>query len=314
MSESTLIARKWSTSDVIRTTGAGGAVFTKTYREGTGPGMQRSVIRDRTMREMNLLHRLEQCGMFVGRLGAIRLAGGNAEAGSLTTLEAPGADLGTVIRRHYKERVKRDCLRALMLSGRWLRAFQSLAWSGGDELRFGEGEPEDLADFCDIRLGRAIELGYGWPAPSFRAKMHDRLNCLVAQSSDDDRRFVWCHGDYGPQNILWDGHTLTPLDFAMARLDFPLVDVTYLIHRLEMLRVYFPWRRWPLDLWRRAILRGYGRPDADRTPMYEALMIRHLHCRLVTYVRRKPLSLKERVHNAYVRERVRRELERRIGA
>ncbi len=309
----TVVVRKWSTSDVVRSADGGATVFTKTYREGSGPGMRRDIICARTAREMDLLQRMGASGLFCGRLGAVRLAGGDPEAGKLVTAEAPGVELERVLWRSHGERVSRDCQQSMLLAGRWLRAYQSLPARPGDEARFGEGEPTDLAEYCDIRLGRLWELGYDWPDEAFRQWMREHLNRLVARASEEDRRSVWCHGDYGPQNILWDGRTLTPLDFAMARLDYPLLDVTYLIRRLEMLQVYFPWRRWPLDLWRRAILRGYGRPDADRTPMYEAMMIRHLHCRLVTYVRRKPLSLKERVHNAYVRGCVRRELERRVG-
>ena len=94
------------------------------------------------------------------------------------------------------------------------------------------------------------------------------------------RRRVWCHSDYGPYNIIWDHRTLTPIDFAGAGLDVPLADVTYLIHRLEMLPLRYPWRRWPLVRWRRACLRGYGMPKAESSPVYRALMARFLLSRL----------------------------------
>ena len=79
-------------------------------------------------------------------------------------------------------------------------------------------------------------------------------------------------------------------------------------HRLEMLRVYRPWIRSPIALWKRAFLHGYGRADAESSPMYRALMIRHLLCRLLTYVRRPPANLKQWLHYKWVRWRVRERL------
>jgi hypothetical protein len=103
---------------------------------------------------------------------------------------------------------------------------------------------------------------------------------------------------------------LTAIDFATAHSMFPLLDVTYFVHRLEMQRVYRPWKAWPIAAWRRAFLRGYGRPDADRSPMWQALMIRHLLCRLTTYVLRPPRNAKQAMHDRYVRWWLRRRLSR----
>ena len=144
-----------------------------------------------------------------------------------------------------------------------------------------------------------------------QARLFDHLKHLSAAAPADEEARVWCHADYAPNNMLWDGTVFTPIDFGMACIERPLLDVTYFIHRLEMQRVYRPWKRWPISSWKRAFLRGYGRPDAEQSPMYRALMIRHWVCRLLTYVRRPPRNLKQRLHNAYVRACVRRRL---IGA
>lgn len=310
---SAVIHRKWSTSEVVRSAHEGAVVFTKTYTEGAAPGMTADVIRARTAREMGLHERIARSGLFVGRLGIVPLVEGNPQVGRIVTQGVEGAELGQFIQRSRSRAEQRSCLRALWLAGQWQRQFQKLAIVDGDDELFVP-DPIDVADYCDLRQQRALDLGYGWPSDELRRRTRLMLQNLVERSSEAERGFVWCHGDYGAQNMLWDGRVLTPLDFAMARLDYPLVDVTHLIHRLEMLAIYFPWKRWPIAAWRQAVLRGYQQPDAASTPMYQALMIRHLHCRLVTYVRRKPLSLKERLHNIYVRNCVRRKLERLISA
>ena len=96
----------------------------------------------------------------------------------------------------------------------------------------------------------------------------------------------------------------------MATVDLALADVTYLIHRLEMQQIYRPWKCWPIGVWKRALLRGYGRDDAEISPMYRALMIRYRICRLLTYVRRSPRDLKQRLHDCWVRSILRYKLNR----
>ena len=224
-----------------------------------------------------------------------------------------GRELATAILGKFRTTVDRECLNALYLVGKWLRRFQTLPVMPKDEETFTEDDPTDLVEYCDIRMRRVLELGYGWPTDTVRRKIGRCLTTLLEQASEQDRRRVWSHGDYGPQNILWDGRLLTPIDFNTAKLSYPLQDVTYFIHRLEMFRIYCPWRRWPLGAWRRVILQGYGRPDAEQSPMYRAMMIRHLHCRLNTYVQRRVTKLKQRIHNAWTRQRVRARLLRLIS-
>ncbi|NQU20252.1 MAG: aminoglycoside phosphotransferase family protein [Candidatus Nealsonbacteria bacterium] len=307
-SDGELVARRWATSDVRRTEQDGQIVYVKEYHQLEDRGVTAEVIRRRTGREIDLFRRLASHFASERRLGSLNLVCGEAESGTLVTVEAPGRPLAEAILGKFRTSVDAQCLRALYLVGKWLRRFQSLPVNPGDEAHLTEDDPADLVEYCDIRMRRVLELGYGWPPDAIRREIGQCLAVLVKRSPEQDRRFVWSHGDYGAQNILWDGNVLTPIDFNTAKLSYPLHDVTYFIHRLEMFRVYFPWRRWPLAAWRRAVLRGYGRPDAEQSPMYRAMMIRHLHCRLNTYVRRPTLNLKQRVHNAWTRQRVRAKL------
>ena len=94
----------------------------------------------------------------------------------------------------------------------------------------------------------------------------------------------------------------------MARAGLPLDDATYLIHRIEMQRVYRPWLKLPVAAIRRAILRGLGVPNADQFADYQMLMIKHQICRLHTYVRRPASTFKQSIHDRWVRTMLRRRL------
>jgi len=307
-----LVARHWATSNVSRVQADGRNVYVKQYLPGD-LGVTADVIRKRTEREISVLARLAASPVFGGRPGVLRLVAGDPDSGTLVTEEVPGVPLHTAVVARFRKKVDRECLTAMYLVGKWLRLFQSLSVEPGDEVQFTPNDPSDLVAYCNLRVQKVLELGYGWPSDAIRRRLSACLADLVRRSSDEDRRRVWCHADYAAGNIIWDGSTLTPIDFGMCHLHYPLVDVTYFIHRLEMLPIYFPWRRWPLAAWKRAVLRGYGRPDAERSPMYRALMIKHLHCRLQTYVRRPRLNLKQRVHNAWVLRRVRANLLRMVS-
>lgn len=196
----------------------------------------------------------------------------------------------------------------MYLAGLWLRRFQQVELQDCDREPISELDPVDLVEYCRLRLNGLNDMGYRWPDSRVREQILDWIKKLDHAADDGEKTFAWAHGDYAPGNIIWDGHTLTPIDFAMACAERPLHDVTYLIHRLEMQRIYRPWKRWPIAVWKRAILRGYGRPDAEASPMYQALMIKHLICRLHTYVRRPPKSLKQKLHDKWVRAVIRRRL------
>ena len=303
---------KTENSRIQRKTVNGCTVFVKEYVPG-GWRQTPETARRQAAREIEIAGRLPTLPDLHGRLGVMTIvesdSGSDAYPARVVTREVPGTSLMDVLRRAGRKTLRHSCVRAIYLAGKWLRIFQTLS-THDPETAAPPERPRNMVEYCDLRLDGLREYGYCWPSHSGRRRLLDWLQRRVERTADEQLRTVWSHGDYGPANLIWDGRVLTPIDFAACKPGFPLVDVTYLVHRLEMLPVQFPWRQWPLAAWRKACLRGYDCPDAESLPVYEALMARHLLCRLLTLVRRRPETGRERVHNAWVRNRVRAKLTR----
>jgi hypothetical protein len=257
--------------------------------------------------------------------------------------EVNGESLSDVLENRRIVRNGRQSLAAVYLAGKWLRRFQSLPTyecekyegtsidhqADGPHLGLTVGAQElnrllvgqllaeqgallgvdNIIEYCELRIRSICEAGDSWLSASLHQRISRTLAKLIERSNRKDLSSVWSHGDYGPGNMIWDGHKLTPIDFAMAHADYPLADVTYFVHRLNLVRAYRPWRRWPIEVWNRAFLRGYNRPNAAQDPMYSVCMIRHGLCGLAGLVRRPSKTWKQSLHNRWVQGCLRRRLE-----
>jgi Ser/Thr protein kinase RdoA (MazF antagonist) len=292
--------RSGRNSEADRTKLEGKTAYVKRYSAG-GWGKDEPSTRARLEREADMILRMEQPGLFPPRLGTLRLLAVDPKRLQIVTEEVPGEPLDRWLTDPYRRAIGRDCLRALSLAGRWLRRFQALAATDADAAPVSSIEPHDLHEYCRLRLDAIAELGYVWEDKRFRGRLDETLTRLLAQVPMEDQRSVLGHGDFHAGNMIWDGAKLTVIDFGMVSLKPPLADAASFLHRLELMRVYRPWKRWPLALWKRAFLRGYGRRDAERSPAFMAQMIRLWVCRLHSFVARPTPTIKDRVHNAWVR-------------
>ena len=175
------------------------------------------------------------------------------------------------------------------------------------------GNPLELVEFCDLRLKWVRERGYNWPGPAVRDRMLKWLRQRVEATPKEMQRIVWCHEDYGPYNVMWDGRVLTPIDFDTCRPDLVLVDVANMNHWIDMLPIQCPWRRWPIIQWKRAYLRGYGLSDAERVPIYSALKARCLLARLKKSIEYPGTTKLRWVHNLWCRHFIHAKLDRLIS-
>ena len=285
-------------STIRRETIAGQTVFVKRYHGGDW-GKPQDVMEAQAAAEVEIVRRLSDLREKPARLGCMKIVAIDADEASLTTAEIAGEPLERLILRSGSREHRGTCLRALLLAGRWQRMLQAIDTDGFSPT-IAETEPFEMIDYCNIRLQTILDLHPAWPTKLEAARILGWLKRQMDATLPEQQRKVWCHGDYGPTNFLWDRFTLTPIDFATCCLNYPLVDITYLIHRLEMLRWQFPWRRFPVDLWRRACLRGIGSAASEELPIYRALMVRHILCRLQTILYFEPRDKKQHWHNLWV--------------
>lgn len=302
----------WSRSRVTRLTREGMIFYHKQYQERPEEGLTRNVIQRRVSRELNLLDLLNKT-CFPPSLGVLKLIEGNAEKGIIITQGVQGTMLDKYLVDHRSRKVDYACLKAVMLAGRWLREFQKLPLEVQDSVHLNDYGTLDLMSYCELRIRKIRQSAPYWMSKQLAQQIISILSSSKAQSLKE-HKLVLSHGDYAAHNIIWDGMKLTPIDFGMTSVDHPLSDVTYFIHRLEMLPIYFPWRRWPVAVWRQAFLRGYGAPEVDKTSSYQLLMIRHLLCRLRTYTGRQASNWFSNIHTAWVCHKLTAVIQKRLSA
>lgn len=261
-----------------------------------------NLVCNRAQREVNVLQLLADCQLFSRRLGIVRIADANPQEAAITTHEVMGINLGDFI---LHRNISSQTLRPWFLCGKWLQKFQTLPVTSETWGCRSKRDPDDIVEYCDLRLRSLAKYGYRWPNKVTHKRLLNKITDLNSQLTQELERKVLVHADFAPGNLMWGNGILTPIDFAMVQAGGPLDDATYLIHRLEMHCVYRPWRRLPVSLFRQAILRGLGRPDAAESPAYHLAMIRHLICRLHTYVRRPSRDFRQSVHDRWVRRVVR---------
>ena len=291
-------------SQIRRTVRDGVPVYEKQYVTNEWDD-DASVIRRRARCEVEILRQIAASNRFGQRLGVVRIAHAEPDVAIIATHEVAGDSLGQFI--HHGNIVSTG-MKPWLLAGRWLRQFQSLPLNKYATETASKRDPPDIVDYCNLRLRSLSDYHYAWPNASVRKSLLQTIEHLRDQCSAADMPAVWVHADYAPGNLMWDGRVLTPIDFGMVRAGYPLEDATYLIHRIEMLRIYRPWSQIPIASIRRAVLRGLGVPTADQSAAYQMLMIKHHLCRLHTYVRRPPKNFKQSLHDRWVRAVLRKRL------
>lgn len=257
----------------------------------------------RNLRELPVLERTD-------RLGTLRIVASDPREARIVMEVAPGRPLQELLLRPFKGRGGwRSVLQALHCAGRWLREFRHLGPPRGDH----GSAFEPLPVYCGTRLRTLQSLGFEPLTDAVRDRCETWLERRLAACDPSEIVPRWGHGDFGPFNLLWDGYRLTPIDFSTCRPDYPLLDLSYLIHRLELLPIQFPWRSWPLESLCQAVFRGYGEGDLRDRPLWQALAFRHDLCRVQSLFRRPAAKLPRRLHNRWVRHHVWRRLLRRAA-
>lgn len=275
---------------------AGVHLFEKRYRQDNKTCTLK-VIQSRMAREVIVNERLQQIDPENPRLGIPKTLEFDFDGARIVMAEAPGRPLLDWIGK--RRTPVTSIIRGMHLAGQWLKMFQSLPVTDSDR-QLVSHESLDLAEYCRPRVDKIVAAGLWFD----RSVSPDAMLTLLRKVPEDDpqrsKSPCWVHSDYGPFNVLWDGRILTGIDLAMARIESPLVDATYFIHRIEMLALQRPWKRLPVETWKRAFLRGFGAADAEQLPIYRGLMIRHCLNRLASLIDKPGRGFVSRAHDRWM--------------
>lgn len=278
-------------SEIYRRESPQGLLYEKHYRRAPNPLDGRRTVQI----EFDVLSQLAGIAR-PPYLGVMRPVSCNVQTDVIVLEAVPGIPTSRLFGPQYRQFKPRTCLAVAWLCGRWLRWFQ-------ENLR-PETSPDkpkiaaEFADYCRVRIERSNY--FQRRSTAFAKSVTDLAEQLIRLAPEDQLRYVWVHGDYAPGNILWDGHRVTAIDFAMIQPGLRLLDPTYFIHRLRTQRLYRPWLRLPIERLTQAFWRGYGESFDGTSPLFVACTLRHYLCRLLTYEQARASSAKDCLHLAWI--------------
>lgn len=288
----------------------GKSVYRKRYlatKNSRGPGEIQRIVE----READLLTRMYESFREETGVSSMRLAEVDIESASLVLEEAPGTPLQDQL--FSRQAGNGSILLGIERAGKWLRRLHMVPVTPEDHFQIGNTDPPRFQDYCNIRLNR-IEAAIPWvKQKNFRNRFLAALDQLDGLTPNGYDLNYWSHGDYGPFNLLWDGQTLTAIDYERARPNSRFIDVAYFLMRLDTLQWGRPWRQFPVTDWKSAFLQGFGDPDVESRPEYRACQLKHLVCRLGTCVLYPGTRLLQRTHSWYMGKRVWRKIHQVFG-
>ena len=289
------IERRYST--IQRQNLNGQVVYVKQHRDAR-PDLPSGFTKQRLGAEIQVLDEIAQLRELRGRLGKLELVCFDLANHEITTKEVPGRSLEELVNMNG---TTHNLNRALFLCGKWLRVFQTISLNKLALVQL-PGSPTDLVQYCRLRIQAIRETGSKWPNSAEESRL---LNWIErGAKTANPVEAVLCHHDFGPFNILWDGTTITPIDFTSCGSGHPFTDLSYLDHRLEMTGVESPWKRRGLRAIRSSLLRGFGVPNAYELPVYRVLVVKHALSRLKKYRLRPPKNILHGVHRRWCENRV----------
>ena len=276
----------------------GSDVFTKQY-ESDGQEASRTTRANRLKTEVNIHEHIARERNWPRRLGQVVIENVDYDQGTISTHAVPGKSFDEWITAYRRDSV-RIHLRHFYLAGYWLRRFQGLDFDVEQLPPRSSASPADFCEYLEIRVAAIRQAGYSGISDAQWRQAIDVTRRLQEEFSVEDRRVVLCHNDYCPANIICSQQIVTPIDFEMTGRGSPLQDVAYFLHRLEMMPVIRPWQIRPWGAFRRSFLTGYGRLDAEQSPLYRSLAIRFYALRLLTHAKMSAKNWKQRMHNAWM--------------
>jgi Ser/Thr protein kinase RdoA (MazF antagonist) len=196
----------------------------------------------------------------------------HAEHLATVTEEAPGRPLFEHLRAHVGWLPAGTSVEpgaTMERIGRWIRAFQAAAPSGGSISLDG------LRGYVDVRLSRLTTIRAAGFDAADRRRVLSHIDRLGALADPGDFEEAPIHGDLALGNILVSPGHVTVLDFAMAGIGSRLHDLSRLFVQVELMALKPQMRTASLKRANRALLSGFDASLTPERPMFRLLSMLH---------------------------------------
>jgi hypothetical protein len=209
-------------------------VFIKVFKVVEG-GPSAATLESRVAREQAWSVRLASVLGGHEGLTAVEVVVACPDGLMLATRGVDGVPLTTLTER-YALGVGRAVTTALGRVGAWVRVVQAL------DPPTAPVAPDVLVERLDIRLRRLRERAPRVVSAADRASVLSRFREAVEALPDAERREVPAHNDLAPGNVIVGAAGIAVIDFAMADVALPWVDIARLHHQVGLL-AFKPWMR-----------------------------------------------------------------------
>jgi hypothetical protein len=248
----------------VQTAGASIVVFAKRFRPRDGE--HDDGLRGRVVREYEQTLLAYEGLRHAPGLGAVRPVAVFPELHVLVTEEVHGRTLRRLLARGAHLLASRRSVNHLIQVhervGHWVREYESL------ERHEGPVSIAKVRAYVQTRIeGLCTTQGDVFSAGDcdLWASAFDRFE---SQLTSADLRPVRLHADFNPENIVVDNGRIIAIDFSEAQRGLRYADLLHLYLHIERLKHGIRFSPSVGGELQRALLRGYGEPEMDRTPLF----------------------------------------------
>jgi len=233
------------------------------------------------------------------RFGVVKPLFTIPEKSIIITKEIPGQDLLSAITKHATFFSSQNRMKKLQTSlrdiGHWLKYFQSLNPEVDERFSI-----DDFADYLDVRLKILGEDQRRHFPDEYGKRIRDYISQRRNLISDEELKIAYCHGDFNLGNVIANDNRVTGLDFGAREKSSFLLDVSRIYHQLFLFNLKPQFRFSVIRELQKALLEGFGSPEAERLMIFRFLLVRHTLTHLVGITRFWQKGFKERLYNYWV--------------
>lgn len=189
----------------------------------------------RLRREYALAGRINNAFQANPEMSTVSPAGFIDEIDGLVTWEVKGESLQDLISaglRFKYRHASSELVKLTELSALWLRQLHSL-----DLVEPSAGLTEDITSYYTGRLDALVRNKHSKISQTLAASLKQKISNWIDEAlSENDAKFVLCHNDFSPHNIVVTDKGISVLDFSFSTAGLPAFDLACFWHKIEDLK------------------------------------------------------------------------------